>query len=96
MRGGKLRMLTVLDEYTRECRCIHVDRRINAWKVQRVMARLIEEYGAPEYIRSDNGSEFIESNLREWLSREGDQDSLNRARQPMAKRIHRKLPCPFP
>ena len=43
----------------------------NAEKVQRVMARLIEEYGAPEHIRSDNGSEFIEKNLREWLSREG-------------------------
>lgn len=70
MRGGKLRILTVVDEYTRECRCIHVDRRINAGKVQKVMARLIEEYGSPEYIRSDNGSEFIESNLREWLSRE--------------------------
>ncbi len=71
MRGGKLRMLTVLDEYTRESRCIHVDRKINAEKVQRVMARLIEEYGVPEYIRSDNGSEFIEKNLREWLSSEG-------------------------
>ncbi len=70
MRGGKLRMPTVVDEYTRECRCIRVDRRINAGKVQKVMARLIEEYGSPEYIRSDNGSEFIESNLREWLSRE--------------------------
>jgi putative transposase len=71
MRGGKLRMLTVLDEYTRESRCIHVDRKINAEKVQRVMARLIEEFGVPQYIRSDNGSEFIEKNLREWLSSEG-------------------------
>lgn len=71
MRGGPLRMLTVLDEYTRECRCIHVDRRINAVKVQRIMARLIHEHGAPEYIRSDNGSEFIERQLREWLGFEG-------------------------
>jgi putative transposase len=71
MRGGKLRMLTVLDEYTRECRCIHVERRINANKVRQVMTRLIDEHGAPEYIRSDNGSEFIESNLREWLAAEG-------------------------
>ena len=64
-------MLTVLDEYTRESRCIHVDRKINAEKVQRVMARLIEECGEPGHIRSDNRSEFIEKNLREWLSREG-------------------------
>ena len=71
MRGGKLRMLTVLDEYTRQCRCIHVDRRINAEKVRQVMARLIDEYGTPEYIRSDNGSEFIEYHLRQWLATEG-------------------------
>jgi len=68
MRGGKLRMLTVLDEYTRQSRCIHVDRRINARKVRSIMARLIAEHGAPEYIRSDNGSEFIEKNLRSWLA----------------------------
>ncbi|HSH09543.1 MAG TPA: IS3 family transposase [Oceanipulchritudo sp.] len=71
IRGGKLRMLTVLDEFTRECRCIHIDRKINAGKVRQVMARLIEENGAPEHIRSDNGSEFIESHLREWLASEG-------------------------
>ena len=61
-------MLNVMDEYTRECLCIHVDRRINARKVRQVMARLIEEHGAPEHIRSDNGSEFIERGLREWLA----------------------------
>ena len=70
MRGGQLRMLNVIDEYTRECRCIHVDRRINARKVRKIMARLIEEHGAPEHIRSDNGSEFIEKNLRAWLKYE--------------------------
>ena len=56
MRGGKLRMLNVIDEYTRECLCIHVDRKINAHKVRQIMGRLIEEHGAPENIRSDNGS----------------------------------------
>lgn len=67
MRGGKLRMLNVIDEYTRECLCIHVDRKINARKVRQIMARLIEEHGTPENIRSDNGSEFIEKELRKWL-----------------------------
>lgn len=67
-RGGKFRMLNVIDEYTRECLCIHVDRRINARKVRQVMARLIDEHGAPEHIRSDNGSEFIERNLHHWLT----------------------------
>jgi putative transposase len=68
MRGGKLRMLTVLDEYTRQSRCIHVDRKINARKVRSIMSRLIAEHGAPEHIRSDNGSEFIEKELRAWLA----------------------------
>ena len=68
VRGCTLRMLNVMDEYTRECLCIHVERRINARKVRQVMARLIEEHGAPEHIRSDNGSEFIERGLREWLA----------------------------
>ena len=66
-RGGKLRMLNVIDEYTRECLCIHVDRKINARKVRQIVGRLIEEHGAPENIRSDNGSEFIEKELRKWL-----------------------------
>jgi len=71
MRGGKLRMLTVLDEYTRECRCIHVERNIGANKVKAVMKELIDAYGTPEHIRSDNGSEFIEKNLRQWLRETG-------------------------
>ncbi len=71
MRGGQLRMLNVIDEYTRECRAIHVDRRINARKVRTIMARLIAEHGAPEYIRSDNGSEFIEKELQRWFDYQG-------------------------
>lgn len=67
VRGGRLRMLNVIDEFTREYLCIHVDRRINADKVQHVLARLVAEHGAPQLIRSDNGSEFIEKNLRQWL-----------------------------
>jgi transposase InsO family protein len=68
VRGGKLRMLNVIDEFTRECLCIYVDRRINARKVRRIISELIDIHGAPEHIRSDNGSEFIERDLREWLA----------------------------
>jgi len=71
VHGGKIRMLTVLDEYTRESLCIHVDRSIGAKKVQAIMGTLIDANGAPEHIRSDNGSEFIEKNLRQWLATEG-------------------------
>lgn len=69
VRGGKLRMLNVIDEHTRECLCIYVARRINASKVRRVMADLVDLHGAPAYIRSDNGSEFIQGGkLRAWLA----------------------------
>lgn len=70
-KGGAIRMLTVLDEFTRECLCIHVDRRINAPKVRAIMSELISAYGSPGYIRSDNGSEFIEKSLRSWYDDEG-------------------------
>lgn len=71
VRGGKLRMLNVIDEHTRECLCIHVDRSINAKKVRQVLERLVAEHGAPQFIRSDNGSEFIEKELRKWIDDAG-------------------------
>jgi len=64
-------MLNALDEFTRECLYIHVDRRINTRKARRIMSALIERHGVPEHIRGDNGSEFIESGLRSWLAKEG-------------------------
>ena len=60
-------MLTVIDEYTRECHLIHVARGVRATDVLNQLFRLIELHGAPEHIRSDNGSEFIEKALRGWL-----------------------------
>ena len=68
IRCGKLRLLTVFDEYTRQSQCIHVDRKIHAHKVRSIMSRLIAEHGVPEHIHSDNGSEFIEKELRTWLA----------------------------
>jgi transposase InsO family protein len=68
VRGGKLRMLNVIDEYTRECLCIYVSRRIDAKTVRQVLSGLIDVHGAPGYIRSDNGPEFIEKKLQKWLA----------------------------
>ena len=50
-------MLTLVDEYTRECHVIHVERPIRACDVRRQLEGLIRIHGAPEHIRSDNGSE---------------------------------------
>jgi len=68
VRGGAIKILSIIDEYTRECLRLQVERRMKACDVQRVMSELVEQYGAPGYIRSDNGSEFIEKHLRAWLA----------------------------
>jgi putative transposase len=66
-RGGKLRMLTILDEYTRECLTIHVARSISSQQVIQVLEWLFLVHGAPDYLRSDNGPEFIAYALQDWL-----------------------------
>lgn len=70
VRGGALRMLTILDEYTRECHVLWVDRSLKGADVLHWMQKAVEEHGAPEYIRSDNGSEFIAKIVQNWLRRE--------------------------
>jgi len=66
--GRKLRLLTVVDEYTRECLAISVARRMTANDVLWVLADLFLEYGIPEHIRSDNGPEFVARAVRGWLA----------------------------
>ena len=67
--GKAFRMLTILDEYTRECLAIVVDRRINSHDVLYTLADLFIQRGIPAHIRSDNGPEFCARAVREWLSR---------------------------
>jgi putative transposase len=66
-RGGRLRAFNLIDEYTRECHCIHADRAIKAIDVLELLQAAISEHGAPEYIRSDNGPEFIAQVIQQWL-----------------------------
>ena len=66
--GRKLRLLTVVDEYSRECLAIRVARRMTANDVLWVLADLFLAYGIPEHIRSDNGPEFVAKAVREWLA----------------------------
>ncbi len=67
-RGGKLRCFNLIDEYTRKCHCIHADRAIRATDVLAVLQDAIAKHGAPEYIRSDNGPEFIARAIQDWLA----------------------------
>jgi len=65
--GRAFRILTILDEYTRECLSITVARRITSQEVIDQLAELFLERGVPEHIRSDNGPEFTARAIRQWL-----------------------------
>lgn len=69
--GGRLRILSVIDEHSRECLALHVARKLTAADLIGVMEKLVAERGAPGHIRSDNGSEFIARILRDWLAQRG-------------------------
>lgn len=66
-RGGKLRILNVLDEYTRECLAMLVAPSISSRKVIEVLDWLFLTRGLPEHLRSDNGPEFIAKAIQNWL-----------------------------
>lgn len=69
--GRTIKILTVLDLFTRECHAIELDRRITAAGVVKVLQRLFAIHGAPEFIRSDNGTEFIAKRVQSWLQEAG-------------------------
>ena len=69
--GRPLRLLTILDEYTRECLAIEVARRLRADDVLHRLAALFVQRGVPGYVRSDNGPEFTAQAVRGWLGRVG-------------------------
>ena len=69
--GRALKMLTIVDEYTRECLAIHVGRRLRSNDLIEHPFNLFVTRGLPDYIRSDNGSEFTAQVVREWLHRIG-------------------------
>ena len=63
--GRAFRLLTILDEYTRECLAIDVDRQINHQDVLDRLSELFVDRGVPEYIRSDNGTGFAARAVRD-------------------------------
>jgi putative transposase len=67
----KIRMLNVIDEFTRECLAIRVSRRLNATDVIDVLSDLFILRGVPGYVRSDNGPEFIAKAVRDWIAAVG-------------------------
>jgi putative transposase len=67
--GRAIKMLTLVDECTRECLAIHVERSILSLDILEILSDLFLLRGVPEYIRSDNGPEFTANLIREWLDK---------------------------
>ena len=69
--GRPVRLLTVVDEYTRECLAIEVGRSLRSPHIIECLGNLMVEHGVPEHLRSDNGPEFTARAVRSWLQRVG-------------------------
>jgi len=69
--GRKFRILNIIDEFSRECLCTKVERRLNSQAVIDALFELFVFRGIPEHIRSDNDSEFTARAVRRWLGRLG-------------------------
>jgi len=69
--GRVIKILTLIDEYTKEALAVYPARRIRANDVIDILADVMVERGIPEYLRSDNGPEMIAKVLRNWLARVG-------------------------
>ena len=66
--GRKYRMLNIIDEFTRECLAIRVNRKLSSSDVIDVLSDLFILRGIPGHIRSDNGPEFVAMTVREWIA----------------------------
>ena len=69
--GRRLKVMPVVDEYSRECLALEVERSITAEDVVGILDKLFSERGEPAYIRSDNGPEFIAEAIKGWLESSG-------------------------
>ena len=71
MNGRKIRLLTIIDEFTRESLRITVDSSLGGERVTRELDAVIAERGLPERIQSDNGTEFTSKAVIEWFENKG-------------------------
>jgi len=69
--GRAFRMLTVIDEYSKECLAITTKRKLKSGDVLETLENLFIDHGMPDHIRSDNGAEFTAIAVRDWLEKMG-------------------------
>ena len=88
--GRVIRLLNVVDEFTREALVMHVARSIDADTTVEVLERLVAERGvAPEFLRCDNGTELTSHALRDWCRFSQDRDRVHRAGVAVAEPVRR-------
>ena len=90
--GRMVRILSVVDAYTRECLALEADTSLGSGRVTRVLDRLIEERGRPENVRSDNGPEFTSRRMLGWAEELQGRAGAHPARAAHAERPCRELP----
>ena len=83
--GRSLKCLTIVDEFTRECLAIDVAGSIRSGRVIEVLTQLVSVHGAPRYLRSDNGPEFVATAILRWLQTADDRDGVHRSGQALAE-----------
>lgn len=81
-RGSRFRVLTLIDEFTRECLAVHVAWSIRAVDVITVVEAAMERHGVPGHLRSDNGPEFIAYAVQDWLKDKGVKTIYNEPGSP--------------
>ncbi len=82
LNGSKLKVLAIKDEYTRECLALEVATRLNSQRVRHILQNIMVQRGAPEYLRSDNGPEFIAGHLSLWLLSQGSRSQFIKPGSP--------------
>jgi hypothetical protein len=92
--GRTLKLLNVVDEYTRECPAIVVGRSIDADSVVATLERLALQRGAPAFVRFDNGPGFIAAAVADWVSVQRCRHRVHRPRLPVAERLDRVVQRP--
>ncbi len=87
-------MLTLIDEYSRQCLAIRPARTLKSEDVLEVVKQAVREHGAPDYLRSDNGSEFIAHVVQDWFRSTASKTIYIEPGSPLAERLDRELSRP--
>jgi putative transposase len=82
LNGSRLKILAVVDEFTRECLALEAAGSIKAPRVRAILASLFADRGEPKFLRSDNGPEFVANSLTVWLAMSGTESRFIKPGSP--------------